>query len=450
MRQDRIFYRILPICGLAGLLAGCASTEPYSAMPVPRSLGSEFARTEPTAMPGPAVAVPDVIRMKDALILALQGNPELTAFSYEVRAAEARVLQAGTLPNPEIGVELDEYDRADKGFDSAETAIVLGQVFELGGKRRWRTRIAEAQGELAGWDYESKRLDVFTETARRFTGVIAAQQRLEILISAVDLAAETNRAVTEQVMVGKETPLQAAKSEAELELARLDLQKAQNTLQKARRDLALMWGAERAGFYAVEGTLDPVLQVIPPLEELRAYLTNNPDLARWEAELRLRRATLSSVKAQRIPDVEGSVGYVQFEEDGTDGLAFSVGFPLPVFDRNQGNIVAARHDLAKAEAERSAIEVSLVAELAAAYDDLSLSNQRIATLRNKVIPAMEQTFQAAHEGYQQGKLGFLDMLDAQRGLFEVRGAFVDALSAYQAALIDLQRLTATRIGSLIN
>ena len=204
-----------------------------------------------------------------------------------------------------------------------------------------------------------------------------------------------------------------------------------------------MWGAEVAFFDTTEGSLDHVQEAVPSLETLRTRLDTNPDLARWDAELRLRRAALAAEKAARIPDVEASVGYLQFEDDGTDAFAFGVGMPLPVFDRNRGNIMAARHELAKAENELSAMEVSLAAELAEAHAGLTTAHQRVGTLRSKVVPAMEQAYQAAHEGYQQGKFGFLDMLDAQRGLFEARASLVDALHEYQAALIDIQRITAT-------
>ena len=167
---------------------------------------------------GKAVAapepVPDVLTLSDALALALRGNPGLTAFSHEVRAAEARMLQAGLRPNPELGLDIDEVDRDGAGFDSAETAVVLGQVFELGGKRKWRQRIAHAEGELAGWDYETQRLELFAETAKRFQAVLAAQARCELARLDVELADQTNRAVQERVEAGKEPPPQATRSQA--------------------------------------------------------------------------------------------------------------------------------------------------------------------------------------------------------------------------------------------
>jgi cobalt-zinc-cadmium efflux system outer membrane protein len=442
--------------GLAGvLITGCAATGRLSTIPEARPLGAQYPSTgQPGQQRGevtPKSSAPTgELKLEQALATALLRNPDLEAFSYEVRAAEARILQARVLPNPELELELEEYDRGGEGFDSSETAVVLGQLFELGGKRRWRTRVAEAESELAGWDYESMRLDVFTETAQRFTAVIAAQKRVDLSRSAVELAEKTSNAVSERVKAGKEPPLQASKSEAELEMARMDALEAENALGIARKKLAAMWGAEQADFEMAAGSLDRVLGAIPSLAALRSRLSRNPDLARWEVELRLRQATLSSERAARIPDLQASVGYQKFEEDGTDALAFGVGVPLPLFDRNQGNIAAAGHELSKAEAERSATELTLAAELAETHASLTGSRQRVITLRDKVVPAMEQAFGAAHEGYKQGKFGFLDMLDAQRGLFEAKGALVDALSDYHTALTEIQRITGTSIEELIN
>ncbi len=445
-----ILIKMLPITGLVVLTAGCASTEPYSAIPVPRSLGKEYTANAVGTKPAGTLVVPVEMTIADALALAVQGNPGLAAYSQEVRVAEARVLQAGILPNPELEVELDEYDRGGEGFGSAETAVFLGQVFELGNKRQWRTRIAQAEGELAGWDFESKRLDVFTETAKRFAAVLAAQERLEIASLAVDLAEQTSQAVAERVKAGKEPPVQAAKSKAEKEMASLDKEAALNNLDAARINLAIMWGSEKPGFEHVQGNLDHVIGTVPALEKLRTKLDFNPDLARWDAELRLRSATLSSEKAARIPDLRGSLGYLQFEEDGTDALAFGIGLPLPLFDRNHGNIRAARQRISKAEQERLDAELELVSKLVTSHANLKISQQRAITLRDKVVPAMEQAFEVAHEGYQLGKFGFLEMLEAQRGLCEANAALVGALRDYQIALIDIQRLTGTHIEALMN
>jgi len=365
-----------------------------------------------------------------------------------MRAAEARALQAGLLPNPELELGVGEYDRDGEGFDSAETEITLGQLFELGGKRRWRMRVAEAEEELAGWDYESKRLDVFAETTRRFVEVIVGQRRVALAEAAVELAKKTAQAVEERVKAGKEPPLQAAKANAELEMARMEGFTARSALSAARTNLAAMWGAEEAQFEIVKGDFESVSDRIPSLKSLRPRLSESPELSRWEAEIRLRDAVVASEKAVRVPDLDAAIGLQRFEEDGTDSIAFGVGLPLPLFNRNQGNIAAVKHELDRAQAARRAVRTSLKAELIQAHAEFTSAHRRVLTLRSKVIPAMEQAFEAAHEGYRQGKFGFLDMLDAQRGLFEAQAAMVDALADYHAARVSIERLTATGIKQL--
>jgi len=395
-----------------------------------------------------ALAPQQALTLYDAVALALLSNPNLAAYSYEERAADARIRQARVLPNPEIEVEVEEFDRGGEGFDSAETAISLWQMIELGGKRRWRTRVAQAEGKLAGWDYEEKRLEVFAEATTRFFAVMAAQRRLELGGSVVELAEKTAHAVGERVKAGKEPPLQASKASVELELARLDRQEAETTLAVARSKLSAMWGADGPHFETAAGDLNGISASLPTIDLLKSRLPSNPKLARRDAELNRAESVLSLEKASRMPDLEVRVGMRRFEEDGTDALAIGVGFPLPVFDRNQGNIAAATHELAKARSEMSAVQASLAIELLEAYAELTTAHKRALALREKVVPAMDETFRAAHAGYTQGKFGFLDMLDAQRGLFEATGELVEALLAYHITLTEIQRITGTSIEEL--
>lgn len=111
---------------------------------------------EPAAAAAKDSAAP--LTLSQALALTLKHNPELSAFSHELRAGEATVLQAGVLPNPVLGIEADNLnnDRLRQDGDRT-TAIQIGQLIELGGKRAARIRIAEAGRDLANWDYEAKR-----------------------------------------------------------------------------------------------------------------------------------------------------------------------------------------------------------------------------------------------------------------------------------------------------
>lgn len=466
----RIITTTLLGSGVAALITGCAATVQRVALPSPRPLGAEFAsvgRDARDAQPARESRVVDgsasksrtlsgrgthptnegtgPLTLRQALALASMRNPELTAFSHEVRAAEARVRQARLLPNPDLEIGVGEIDRERTGFDSAETEITVGQRIEIGGKRCRRAQMARAESELAGWDYEAKRLDVISTTAHRFSAVVVAQRRVELSAAAVELADKTAQAVRERVKAGKEPPMQAAKANVEVEMARMTVLTANSVLRAARAKLVAMWGSDKALFQTAEGDLDRILDAVPSLQDLQACLANTPELARWEAELRLREAAVAAEKTARLPDVEVAIGVVRVQEEGTDSIAFGVGVPLPLFDRNQGNIAVAKQEWQKAKAERRAARTALTSELAETHAALTSAHGRLLTLRSKVVPAVAQAFEAAHEGYRQGKFGFLDMLDAQRGLFEAKGALLDALADYHAALTDIERLTATSI-----
>lgn len=126
------------------------------------------------------------------------------------------------------------------------------------------------------------------------------QERLALAQSAVELAQRTSIVADERVKAGKEPPLHASKSNAELEIARLDAATAKKTLEVARKRLASMWGSETASFGKAQGWLDQVLEAVPPLEVLRSRLSDNPELVRWEAEIKCRALAVSKPAATHI------------------------------------------------------------------------------------------------------------------------------------------------------
>jgi cobalt-zinc-cadmium efflux system outer membrane protein len=200
-------------------------------------------------------------------------------------------------------------------------------------------------------------------------------------------------------------------------------------------------------FARAEGALDAV-PAIPPAEQLIERLVQNPEIARWATEMAQRQAAMESARARRIPDPTVGGGFRHVRDTGDSGLVMSVSMPIPVFDRNQGGILEARYQLAKAEEERRTAEVQGRAALAEAYAALSSAFVEATTLKNEVLPGAQRAFDAASEGYRQGKFGFLDVLDAQRTLFEARGRYLEALAAYHQAAAEVERLIGEPLGML--
>jgi len=382
-----------------------------------------------------------VLTLRTALSQALVKNQTLEAYSWEVRAKEARMLQTSRFPNPELGVEIENFggSGATKSFDAAESTVQLSQLVELGGKRFHRGKTAALERDVAAWDYEAKRFDVLTGTTLAFIEVLALQEQIRLAGETLRLAEQVLDTVRKRIQAGKVSPLEETKASVNLTISQISEQTARRNLNAARQRLASWWGSGSPGFEEARGDLQ-TLAAIPPLESLQRLLHQNPEIARRDAELQQARTAVELEKANRIPDVTLSGGVRQFAESDDHALVVGIGLPLPLFDRNQGGIQEARANLAKAQAERKAVEVNLNAELVEAYQALAASHAEASALRDQVLPSAQQAFSSAQLGYQEGKFGFLDVLDAQRTLFEVKGQYVETVARFQKEKVTVDRL----------
>jgi len=396
-----------------------------------------------------AEVIPEQLMMASAMGLALRRNPSLAGFSAEVRARDAAALQAGLLPNPELEVGLENFGGkgALEGVDGAETTIAFSQLVELGGKRGNRKVVATLDKTLANWDCQSEKLDILAATAKAFVEVLVAQEQLALNHELLKLAEQTTRAVSEKVDAGKVSPVEKSLAQIELATARTEANKASRKLEAARRRLAGFWGSERADFARAVGKLGDI-SALPDEESLRTYLDNNPDLARWATEIERSEAAFSLARSKAIPDLTLSAGVRNFQE--TDDNAFLVGasIPIPLFDRNQGGVSEARARIDKAQSEQRAAKVGLATDLSGIWMKLSAIYSEAIALRDEILPSAQTTYQSTEFGYREGKLDFLQMLDAQRTLFSVKRQYLLALGAYHLASIDVERLVGVPLNDI--
>jgi cobalt-zinc-cadmium efflux system outer membrane protein len=389
------------------------------------------------------------VTLARALELALLRNPELQAASFEIRAREAAQLQAGLFPNPSLDTESEDLALSDQAIPEVsqpQTTVRLSQLIELGGKRAARVRAAAAGAALAGWAYEARRLDVLARTTEAFVALLGAQERARLSNDSVALARQVAEAVSERVKAGVVSPIEETKAQVAVASAEVDEEAARRALAAARRRLALAWNSHDPTFREAAGTLPPVVS-IPREDLLAARLQQNPDLARWDAELARRRAAVDVESARRIPDVTLTAGYRKFHDTGNDALVVGGSVPLPILNQNQGAIAEAHARLAGAVRERQAAESRTRAALAEAYRALSSAHGEAALLDSSVLPGAQRAYDATREGYQLGKFGFLDVLDAQRTLFAARVRHLDALVAFHTAVAEVERLTGEPLGA---
>ena len=444
--------------GLMILLTGCAARSIPMASAPTQALWRDIPVYQPSmaqdsVLDAAASAnLEGQIALVDALRLVLMHSPELGAYSWEIRAREARMLQAERPPNPQIGVVVEDLGPSGYGNGpnqmsdvQLQTTIELSQLVELGGKRAARMQLAALNRDLASWDFEAARINVLTRVTHSFIEVLAAQEALNLSTQAQTLAEQVREAVGARVAAGVVSPIEETKAEITVASARMEVEQARRSLSMARTRLAVTWGATEAKFEFAAGNLRS-LRAMPSFADLRAQIAENPEIARWAVEISQRQAALTLEQAKRVPDVNITGGYRRFHGSNNDVLVIGGSMPLPIFDRNRGGIEEARNHVAKAQEERRTAETRVFTALTEAYQAWSTAQAEVSTIELEILPGAQQTFEAVSEGYRAGKFGYLDVLDAQRTLNAVRAQQLKVLTTYQQAATDMERL----IGNPLN
>lgn len=449
---------ILIIC-LAS--SACGTAVAGTTLPPPHPLGSEYGENMLIGSQGtdvsqtPAGNMQDIptpgatVTLRDVLSLVLVHSPALEAASLEMRAREAERLQAGRLPNPEVGVVVENFSGSGPytGSNSAESTIELSQLIELGGDRASRVRQASAQSKLAGWDYEAQRLSVLTTATERFIDTLAAQQRVDVARQLFELAQRSREAASKRVAAGKASPIDVEKAKIAVAQAQMQLEREHSELAAAHHRLAIMWGLPEAEFEKVTGAFS-TNESIPAAKVIAHYLLDNPAIARWVDELEALHAQQSLARAHAVPDITVGLGTRHFEETGDNALVATVSIPLPIFDHSQGTISAARHRLDAGEYQQGQAREQVHAAFDVAYGRLSATYGQLRMLDSSILPKAQSVFDAVSTGYQEGKFDLLSLLDAQRSLFEARLSAIETQADFLKARTEVEGLIGRSLASV--
>lgn len=401
--------------------------------------------------PAGAVTLPPVppvekriLNLEEALARTLRTSPDLAVAAGELSAAAADALHAGRLRNPELTVSLENVggEGAYRGTDAAELTIELSQPIELGGKRRLRRETAELGRLLATHGQSLVRSEVLAATSQRFVAVLAAQEGLALATEQAALADKSLAAAEERIKAGKAPAIDRLRLQGEAGLARLALAQAERTLVTARQLLAAGWGEARPDFDHAAGDLDS-LPAAPEPDEVGALLENSPVAVSRRLAVELLGKELEQARAGRIPDPSLTVGWRQFEESNEDAWLLGLSLPLPLFNQGQYEVAAASSRLQVAKAREFSARNQARTTLRAAWQALVDARAEAEVLASHIVPAAAEGFAAAGFGYQAGKFGLLELLDAQRTLFDARQQLLAARKNCHLAAIELQRLQGT-------
>lgn len=390
------------------------------------------------------------LTLEEALSRTLAQSADLTVAAQELHAVEAEAKLAMRLPNPELTVAMENVagDGAYSGTSAAELTIGLSQPVELGGKRRLRREAAELGRQLAANGQLLTHFEVLATTRQRFVAVLAAQEQLALATEQEELTTRSLAAANERIKVGKAPTIDRARLQGEAGLAGLAVAQAQRVLLTARLALAASWGDGQANFDRVAGDLS-LLPALPSLDQLDATVEHTAAARNQRLAADLSKVELKQAIAARIPDPTLTVGWRQFGDGDAQALLFGVSVPLPLFSRNEAAVAAASSRYEGAKARELSAGHQARSAMRSAWQALADARSAAEVIGSQVVPAAAEGFAAAEYGYRAGKFGLLELLDAQRSLFDARQQQLAARTGCHLAAIELRRLMGTEATAVV-
>ena len=409
---------------LLAAASGSALSQGVSQRPV---VGEEALQTAATAPATP-------LSLTKAIELALEGSPEVAAATRQWEATEGQVLQGRARPNPELAYSLE-----DARSRTRTQSWQLNLPVELGGKRAARTKAAEKSREQAQAQLNELKAALRANVAAAYFDVLTAQERLVLAKDSVALAKSSTDTVAKRVAAGKVSPVEESKARVAEAGIRVELAQAASEQRNALSRLFALLGKIEAPFTVLEGKAEN-LPPVPKLADLQSLISSSPAVVLARIEVDRRKALTDLEQSKRVPDITVSAGIQRSNETQRNILLFGVSVPLPVFDRNQGNLLEALKLEDKARDELQGATVRLHSEVAQAQERLSTIAAEVQSLRQDVLPGAKSAYDAATIGFENGKFNFLEVLDAQRTYFTAKSQYLKALGEAHRAAADVDRL----------
>jgi len=377
-----------------------------------------FSQPEPilpgTPVPDDELPPASALRLEDLEQMALEGNPTLIQASMAVRAAQGGYLQAGLYANPSIG-----YAGGDMGLEgtSGQQGAVIGQEIITSGKLRLGRAVAGHEIAQARHALEAQRQRVLNDVRAGYYQVLMAQKMTEVHQQLVrisrGISEVTDKALAEQE-VSKADALQVR---IEAQKANLGLEQVKDHHRAVWQQLATLLGRPEMPLTPLDGVVDEDLPVIDREEIIARLLTESPELAQARAGVQTARCEVALQRAERIPNIEFET-WIKHDATVRDTLVdVAIGMPLPLFNRNQGNIVKAQAQLAAARREVFRVELSLQNQASGAYGQYVNARRQADTYRRSILPNAEESLRLTRLGFRGGQFGYLTLLTAQRTYF---------------------------------
>jgi cobalt-zinc-cadmium efflux system outer membrane protein len=389
-----------------------------------------------------------LIELAELERLALENNPTLAQADAEIRTGEARKLQTGLYPNPTAGYVGEEIRGGSLG--GGQHGFFVSQTLVIGGKLGLNRDIAGRDVRISELEAEEQRLRVQNAVKLAFYRVLAAQEMLDLERDLLSIAEDKLQTERELLNLGQADDAELLQVEVEQQHREMTVEIRESALRQSWRSLAAIVGVPDLPAGTVRGNLE---EIPPELEETQVLerLTRESPAVRIAREVVERtRAELTRARREPIPNLELRGGLQDNREIlessgarvGLQGF-LEVGVPLPLFNRNQGNVAAAEAQLERSEREVERIALVLRERASSHFEVYETSRLMVDRYRSELLPRAQRAYELRLQSHGLMLAAYPQVLEAQARLFDLQAEYVSALETQWLNAIALSGLLLT-------
>jgi outer membrane protein, heavy metal efflux system len=375
--------------------------------------------------------------------IASQSNPTLRQAEAEIRAANAHRQQAGLYPNPTVGYAADEVRGGSVG--GGKQGFFVEQTIVTAGKLGLSKNVFANDANIAGIEAEEQRIRVTSAVKMAFLRVLAAQELLDARRDLSKIAQDSAETQSRLQNTGQADESEVLESEIEAQRMRIAARMQENTLREEWRSLASVIGRPDLPVATVAGDLEKGWPDLNEEQIVDTIAGQSPAVRIADATATRAQSVLARAKREAIPDLQLRAGMEYNNEllgsvpfaKGWEGIA-GVSVQVPIFNRNQGEVAAARAEIDRAQQEKQRIALTLRDRAATTVDEYANARLMATEYRDAILPRAKKAYAIRVEKYGQMLASYPRVLDSQRKLYELQTEYIAALENVWTTGIALQ------------
>jgi len=383
------------------------------------------------------------LTLQGAITIALQRNPNIQAALKRYEAAVARIRQAKAFPEPALYWDSD-LQPSFFGFSrSAESYVGISQLIEFPGRRHFRGKVAESEADVAYSDADIAKLELILQVKITFYEVLLAQERQSYARENLTLAQDFLEKAQIRYQAGSVARFEVLRAEVEVARAENQLRIATNEVDLAKAKLNFLLYRKLEEPIEPEGELERP-PYAPELTQLfKEAEQKRPELKGVRYTIKAEEHAGSLAKLSYFPDLDLQLTRHYLQDEGTFwDVVFSFSLPIFFWQRQQGEIAEARARISSLQAESAYLANLIFLEVKDAHLRVLATQDRIKLYKEKILKEAEEIYRIAIRSYQEGEIGYLEVLEARRTLMGIRLSYADVLFENQVSVAELEKATA--------